>query len=86
MVNVILFNHKNPLEDGGEDTICIETIIDPDHRVTFPDAYYALNEEHYWRGIDSPEYCKRFNEYYKNISKKPEETTGDNERSSQDSI
>ena len=86
VVEVIMFNHKNPLEDGGEDTISIETIIDPDHRVAFPGAYYALNEERYWCGIDSPEYYKRSNEYYKNISKKPEATTGDNERSSQDSI
>lgn len=86
VVNVILFNHKNPLEDGGEDTICIDTIIDPDHRVAFPGAYYALNEELNWCGIDSLEYYKRFNEYYKNISKKPEATTDGNERSSQDSI
>lgn len=90
IVHVVMFNHKNPLEDGGEDTICIDTIIDPDerldHRVTFPGAYYALNEEHDWCRIDSPEYYKRFNEYYKNINKKPEATTGDNERSSQDSI
>ncbi len=86
VVEVIMFNHKNPLEDGVEDTISIETIIDPDHRVTFPGAYYALNEERYWRGIDSPEYYKRFNEYYKNMSKKPEATTDGDERSSQNSI
>lgn len=86
VVEVIMFNHKNPLEDGGEDTISIETIIDPDHRVTFPGAYYALNEEHYWRRICSPECYKRFNEYYKNMSKKPEATTGDNKGSSQGSI
>ena len=86
IVNVVLFNHKNPLEDGGEDTICIDTIIDPDHRVAFPGAYYALNEERDWCGIDSPEYYKRFNEYYKNMSKKPEATTGDNKGSSQDSV
>ena len=86
VVEVIMFNHKNPLEDGGEDTISIETIIDPDHRVTFPGAYYALNEEHDWRGIDSQEYYKRFNEYFKNMSKKPEATTDGNEGSSQDSI
>lgn len=86
VVKVIMFNHKNPLEDAEEDTISIETIIDPDHRATFPGAYYALNEERYWCGIDSPEYYKRFNEYYKNISKKPEATTGDNKGSSQDSI
>ena len=82
-----MFNHKNPLEDGGEDTISIKTIIDPDHKViTPPGAYYALNEEHDWCGIDSPEYIKRFNEYYKNISKKPEATTDGDEGSSQDSI
>lgn len=86
IVNVTMFNHKNPLEDGEEDTICIKTIIDPDHKIVFPGAYYALNEEHYWLGINSPEYIKRFNEYYKNMSKKPEATTGDNKGSSQDSI
>lgn len=95
VVEVIMFNHKNPLEDGGEDTISIETIIDPDHRVTFPGAYYALNEDHekrryHWCKIDSPEYYDRLHEYRKNkyrcISKKPEATTGNNERSSQDSI
>lgn len=86
IVNVILFNHKNPLEDGEEDTICIETIIDPDHKVMFPDVYYALNEKHDWCKIDGSKYSKRFNEYYKNISKKPEATTDGNERSSQDSI
>lgn len=86
VVEVIMFNHKNPLEDGEEDTISIETIIDPDHRVTFPGAYYALNEERYWRRIGSQECYKRFNEYYKNMSKKPEATTGDNKGSSQDSI
>ena len=86
IVNVILFNHKNPLEDGGEDTICIESIIDPDHKVMVPDAYYVLNEKRDWCKVHGSEYYKRFNEYYKNISKKPEATTGDNERSSQDSI
>lgn len=90
VVEVIMFNHKNPLEDGGEDTISIETIIDPDHRVTFPGAYYALNEERDWRRIGSPEYYNRLHEYRKNkyryISKKTEATTGDNKGSSQDSI
>ena len=84
IVNVILFNHKNPLEDGEEDTISIETIIDPDHRVTFPGAYYALNEERDWRKIHVSEYYKRLYEYRKNKYRKA--TTGDNKGSSQDSI
>lgn len=90
VVEVLMFNHKNPLENGGEDTISIETIIDPDHRVTFPGAYYALNKKRYWRRIGSPEYYKRLREYrinnYRCMSKKPEATTGDNKGSSQDSI
>lgn len=84
IVNVILFNHKSPLEDGEEDTICIETIIDPDHKVITPYAYYALNEKRDWCRIHVSEYYKRFNEYHKN--KYGKATTDGNERSSQDSI
>ena len=92
IVNVILFNHKNPLEDGEEDTICIKTIIDPDHLVITPYAHYALNEKRDWCKIHVSEYHKRLYEYRKNkyryryMSKKPEATTGDNKGSSQDSI
>ena len=90
IVNVILFNHKNPLEDGIEDTIHIKTIIDPDHKVITPNVYYALNEKLDWCKIYGSEYYNRLNEYRKNkyryISKKPEATTDDNERSSQDSV
>lgn len=86
IVNVVMFNHKNHLEDGGEDTICIKTVIDPDHNVITPYAYYALNEKRDWCKIHVSEYYKRANEYNKNISKKPEATTDGDERSSQDSI
>lgn len=64
-VGVTMFNHKNPLEDGEEDTICIKTIIDPDHKVAVPNAHYALNEKRDWCKIDGPEYYNRLYEYHK---------------------
>lgn len=66
VVDVVMFNHKNPLEDGEEDTICIQTIIDPDHKFITPYAYYALNKNRDWCKIRSSVYYKRLNEYRKN--------------------
>lgn len=64
-VGVTMFNHKNHLEDCKEDTICIETIIDPDHKVIVPNVYYALNEKRDWCRICNSDYYKRLYEYRK---------------------